>query len=183
MTNTDLLQTALDKATDFFAHELGTVRTGRASPSLLEEVKAEYYGTMTPLNQLGSITAPESNLLVVQAWDASAIPAVEKAIRQSQLGLNPAVDGQVIRVPIPPLTEERRHELVKIIKQKAEAARVSIRSLREEAMKAIRDEEQEKTVSQDEAELKKKEIQRQINTANDKIQKLYEQKEKELFRI
>src|ERR1041385_3982165 len=116
------------KSVDHFGGELATIRTGRANPALIDKVMVPYYGTPTPLNQLAQISAPEPRLLVVQVYDKSQMGAVEKALRTSEQGLNPASDGQLIRVPIPPLTEERRREYVKLVKQKAEEARVAIRS-------------------------------------------------------
>src|SRR5690242_10003704 len=106
-------RTRMAKALEDFRHDLATVRTGRASTSLLDRIQIDYYGTPTPLNQLATLGVPEPSLLTIQAWDMSLLPAIEKAIRSSDLGLNPASDGKILRVPIPPLTEERRKELVK----------------------------------------------------------------------
>src|SRR5437868_9696269 len=118
-------ETKMTKSVDHFAGELATIRTGRANPALIDKVIVPYYGTPPPLNQLAQISAPEPRLLVVQVYDRSQLAAVEKAIRSGDVGLNPANDGQVIRVPIPPLTEERRREYVRLVKQKAEDARVA----------------------------------------------------------
>src|SRR5438128_11615610 len=127
-------ETKMTKSVDHFAGELATIRTGRANPALIDKVIVPYYGTPTPLNQLAQISAPEPRLLVVQVYDRSQIGAVEKALRTSEQGLNPASDGQVIRVPIPPLTEERRREYVKLVRQKAEDARVAIRNVRRDEL-------------------------------------------------
>src|SRR5438309_3507728 len=115
-------ESKMSKSVDHFGSELATIRTGRANPALIENVRVPYYGTPTPLNQLAQISAPEPRLLVVQVYDRSQLASVEKAIRDSGQGLNPANDGQVVRVPIPPLTEERRREYVKMVRQRAEEA-------------------------------------------------------------
>src|ERR1700752_980465 len=125
------------KSVDHFGSELTHIRTGRANPALIDKVMVAYYGTPTPLNQLAQISAPEPRLLVVQVYDKSQIGAVEKALRSGDMGLNPANDGQVIRVPIPPLTEERRKEYVKLVRQKAEDARVAIRNVRRDEINRI----------------------------------------------
>src|SRR2546423_2894105 len=130
-------ETKMAKSVDHFGGELATIRTGRANPALIDKIIVPYYGTPTPLNQLAQISAPEPRLLVVQVYDKSQIGAVEKALRTSEQGLNPASDGQVIRVPIPPLTEERRREFVRLVKQKAEEARVAIRNVRRDEMHRI----------------------------------------------
>jgi len=122
------------KSLEALDRDLTSIRTGRANPALIEKVVVPYYGTPTPLNTLAQISAPEPRLLVVQVYDRTQIGAVEKAIRTSELGLNPASDGQVIRVPIPPLTEERRKEYVKLVRQKAEDARVAIRNIRRDEL-------------------------------------------------
>jgi len=130
--------------------ELSTIRTGRATPALIEHIKVEYVGVPTPLNQIASISAPEARLLVVQPWDRNSIHDVEKAILQSDLGLNPHSDGNVIRLPIPPLSEERRQELIKIVRRKVEERRIIIRNLRREAMDELKRLEKNKDISQDE---------------------------------
>src|SRR5437588_10630582 len=129
--------TKMRKSVDFFSHELTTIRTGRANPALIDKVMVPYYGTPTPLNQLAQISAPEPRLLVVQVYDKSQIGTVEKALRTSEPGLNPASDGQVIRVPIRPLTGERRRDAVKLVRQKAEEARVAIRNVRRDELHRI----------------------------------------------
>lgn len=181
--NADRYQAEFQKPLEHFQHELAGLRTGRAAPSLLEDLRAEYYGTPTPLNQLATITAPEPMMLLVQVWDASAVPEIEKAIRASNLGLNPAVDGQVVRVPFPQPTEERRQELVKLAKQKAESARISIRSIREEAMKAIKGQETAGDLSEDGADNARKMLQKAVDTANDEVQSLFEKKQKEIMTL
>src|SRR5207237_7769812 len=123
----------MGKSVEHLEHGLQTIRTGRANPALIDNVRVPYYGTPTPLNQLAQISAPEARLLVVQVYDRSQLASVEKAIRDAGMGLNPANDGQVIRVPIPPLTEDRRREYVRMVKQRGEDARVAIRTIRREA--------------------------------------------------
>src|SRR5437879_7723754 len=130
-------ETKMSKSVDHFAGELSTIRTGRANPALIDKIMVPYYGTPTPLNQLVQISAPEPRLLVVQVYDRSQIGAVEKALRTGEQGLNPASDGQVIRVPIPPLTEERRKEYVKLVRHKAEEARVAIRNVRRDEIHRV----------------------------------------------
>src|SRR3981081_4633126 len=130
-------ETKMSKSVEHFATELATIRTGRANPGLIDKVMVPYYGTPTPLNQLAQISAPEARPRVVKVYDKSQIGAVEKALRTSEQGLNPASDGQVIRVPIPPLTEERRREDVKLVRQKAEEARVAVRNVRRDEVHRI----------------------------------------------
>ncbi len=131
----------MGRSLEHLEHELQTIRTGRANPALLDRVQVPYYGTPTPLNQLAQISSPEARLLVVQVYDRGQLGATEKAIRESGLGLNPASDGQVIRVPIPPLTEERRREYVKMAKQRAEEARVAVRNIRHEELHRVQAQE------------------------------------------
>lgn len=173
----------MERAVDFFLRESSTLRTGRATPALIEDLRADYYGTMTPLKQLASINAPEPMLLVLQVWDAAAAQSVERALRSSELGLNPVVEGQTIRLPLPSLTEERRQELVKVLRQKAEAARVRIRSLRDDAMKRVRIAETEKMMSEDSAQAEKKEIQHVVDMVNERVAAFVEQKEQEILHI
>ena len=144
-------ETKMAKSVEHFATDLATIRTGRANPALIDKVMVPYYGTPTPLNQLAQISAPEPRLLVVQVYDKSQIGAVEKALRTSEQGLNPANDGSVIRVPIPPLTEERRREYVRLVKQKAEDARVAIRNVRRDEVHRIEHIQKEGGVAEDES--------------------------------
>jgi len=131
----------MNKSLDVLNAELLNIRTGRANPSLIDKVMVPYYGTPTPLNQLAQISTPEARLIVVQVYDRGQIGAVEKAIRDANLGLNPASDGQVVRVPIPPLTEERRREYVKMAKQKAEDARIAVRNIRRDEVHRVQGQE------------------------------------------
>ena len=139
----------MQKSLDTLRRDLGGIRTGRASTGLIERLDVEYYGTVMPLNQLANISAPEAHLLVVQPWDKSATSAIERALRTSELGLNPSSDGQVIRIAIPPLTEERRKSLVKLVKQTVEEHRVAIRNIRRDALAQIKEMLHEKMIGED----------------------------------
>lgn len=139
----------MDGAVKALQRDLNGVRTGRAHPSLIEMLDVDYYGAVTPLKQLGTINAPESRMLTIQVWDRGAVRAIEKAIQASDLGLNPAIDGQLIRLPIPPLTEQRRKEMVKQVHNKAEEARVAVRNVRRHAHDELRKAEKDGHVSQD----------------------------------
>ncbi|MFC1992917.1 ribosome recycling factor [Chloroflexota bacterium] len=135
---------------DVLKRELSTIRTGHATPALIEHIKVEYAGVPTPLNQIAGISAPEARLLVIQPWDKTIIHGIEKAILKSDLGLNPSSDGNVIRLNIPPLSEERRQELIKVVQRRIEERRIAIRSLRHEAMDELKKLEKNKDISQDE---------------------------------
>src|SRR5256885_821145 len=141
----------MQKSLDALAKEILTIRTGRASPALVDKIPVEYYGNPTPLNQLATITVPEARMIIIQPWDRTIIGAVEKAIQKSELGLNPGNDGQLIRVPIPPLNEERRREYARLVKRYAEGAHVAIRNIRREQIDRIKALEKEKKISADEA--------------------------------
>jgi ribosome recycling factor len=152
MTEEILAQTntKMQKALDALGKELAVIRTGRASPALIEHLRVDYYGVPTPLNQMASISAPEARLLVIQPWDRTATHDIEKAILRSDLGLNPTNDGNVIRLNIPQLSEERRQELTKIVRKRVEEGRVTIRNLRREALEEMKAAEKNKRISQDE---------------------------------
>lgn len=152
-------ESRMKKAIEALQRELATIRTGRASPSLVDRVEVEYYGTMTPLNQLAGVTAPEARLLVIQPWDKGSIGAIEKAIQSADLGVNPTNDGELIRIAIPALTEERRKELVKRVRGKVEDSRVAIRNIRRDAIAQVKELAQEKMISEDEERRGEQEIQ------------------------
>jgi ribosome recycling factor len=182
----DLLKEAevkMQKSIDAMMRELATIRTGRASPALVDRVQVDYYGAPTPLQQLAQIHSPEPRLLVVQPFDRSAIASIEKALQKSELGLNPANDGQVIRIPFPPLTEERRKELVKIVKHRVEEARVAIRNIRRDEQHGIQEFEKEGIISQDDTKRGLEQLQkvtdRFIHTADETGQK----KEAEILEV
>jgi ribosome recycling factor len=130
----DDAEVRMGKAIDALRRDLGTIRTGRASPSLVDRLTVDYYGSSTPLNQLAGISVPEPRLLVIQPWDRGSMAAIEKAIMKSELGLNPTNDGQVVRIAIPPLTEERRRQLVKLVHGHVEEGKVALRNIRRDAM-------------------------------------------------
>lgn len=139
----------MKKSIEAFKRELVGIRTGRASPALVEPIKVDYYGTPTPLQQLAAVSAPEPRLLVIKPFDQSALGAIEKAILKSDLGLTPINDGKLIRLPIPPLTEERRRELTKVVRKHAEEAHIAIRNIRRDALKDLEEMEKEKLISED----------------------------------
>ncbi|RKZ22610.1 ribosome recycling factor [bacterium] len=171
----------MKKAVKVVEDELKGVRTGRASPSILQGIKVEYYGTKVPINQVASITVPQPDLLVVHPWDKSVLPEIEKAIRTSDLGLNPSNDGNVIRIPIPPLTEERRKELVKLVRKMAEEGRVAIRNIRRDANEKVRRLKKDGEISEDDAMRLEKEIQKLTDEYIEKIDEVLEHKEKEIM--
>ncbi|MFC1914308.1 ribosome recycling factor [Chloroflexota bacterium] len=164
-----------------FRSELVTVRTGHATPGLIEHVKAEYAGVPTPLNQLASISAPEARLLVVHPWDRSSIMSIEKAILKSDLGLNPANDGSVIRIGIPPLSEERRQELIKVVWRRVEERKVVVRNFRHEAMDELRKLEKNKEISQDDQKRAQEQLQNITDRMIDEIDKMGQDKKTELM--
>ena len=171
----------MEKAVDVFEDEIKQLRTGRATPAILEPVKVEYYGQKMPLNQLATITAPEPRLLVVQPWDKSIMKDIEDAIRNADLGLNPSNDGNVVRVPIPPLTVERRQELVKVLHKMTEEARVAVRNVRRDALHHLQSLKKEKAISEDEEKHYEKEIQKLTDEFIDKINQISREKEKEIL--
>ena len=163
--------------------ELGSIRTGRANPRLLDRLIVDYYGTQVPLNQLASFSVPEPRLLVIQPFDKSAIPAMEKTILSSDLGLTPSNDGNVIRLGFPPLTEERRKELIKLAKERAEDGRVSVRNVRRHAKESLERLEREHTISEDDLRRSEKELQRLTDQYVAEIDKLLDHKDKELMEV
>ncbi|HEX78065.1 MAG TPA: ribosome recycling factor [Dehalococcoidia bacterium] len=171
----------MHKTIEVLGRELASIRTGRASPALVESIKVDYYGVPTPINQLASISAPEARLLLIQPWDRSALGNIEKAILKSELGLNPSNDGHVIRLPIPPLTEERRQQLVKLVHRRVEEGRISLRNLRREALEHLRRLEKERTISQDERERAQERLQKLTDSFIAEAGKRGEDKEAELI--
>ncbi|MBN1176883.1 MAG: ribosome recycling factor [Dehalococcoidales bacterium] len=166
-----------------FRADLATIRTGHATPALVEHIKVEYAGVPTPLNQLAGISAPEAGLLVIQPWDKSCIGNIEKAILKSELGINPSNDGNIIRISIPPLSEERRQEMIKIVHRKMEERRVAIRSLRHEAMNEFKKMEKDKEISQDEHKRAQEQLQSITDVFMDEIEKVGKDKEQELLEV
>ena len=144
------IEEKMEKSVEGLKMELSAIRTGHATPALIEHIRVEYAGVPTPLNQIAGISAPEVRLLVIQPWDRGCIHDIEKAVLKSELGLNPTSDGNLIRINIPPLTEERRQELVKVVRKRVEERRIAIRNLRREAMEELKQLEKSKEISQDE---------------------------------
>jgi len=171
----------MDGALQALKRELAGVRTGRAHPGLIENLTVDYYGTPTPLRQLAAIAAPEARMLTIQAWDRSAVQAIEKAIRTSDLGLNPAVEGQTLRLPIPPLTEQRRKDMVRLVNAKAEEARVAVRNVRRHTIDDLRKGEKEGGVSKDELKRHEDEVQKLTDSHVAQIDHEYKRKEAELL--
>ena len=173
----------MDKALGALNHEFGGVRTGRASGAILDKVSVEYYGSPTPLNQIASVSAPEAQLLVVSPYDKSALNSIEKAIRSADLGFNPSNDGVVIRVPFPPLTEERREELVKLCRHYAEEARVAVRNIRRDANEHFKRQEKDHEISQDEMHRLEAEIQKATDAHISEIDEMLKRKEAEIMEV
>jgi len=161
--------------------DLSGIRTGRASPALVERLQVEYYGTPTPLIQLASISVPDPRSLLIRPFDASSLRAIERAILGSELGLNPNNDGKAIRLNLPPLTEERRHELVKVVNNRLEEARVAARNVRRDSIRDLREFEQEKLISEDELKRGEEELQKITDRHIEEINAIGERKEKEIL--
>jgi ribosome recycling factor len=171
----------MEKSLVALKREFNRVRTGRASASLLDGIRLDYYGTPTPLNQLSSISTPEPRLILIQPWDPQALPDIEKAILKSELGLNPNNDGKILRIAIPPLTEERRKELVKVVHKMAEENKVALRSIRRDANEMVKDLKKEKEITEDDAFKAQDEIQEITDGFVKRIDKMAEDKEKEIL--
>ncbi|MEA1912440.1 MAG: ribosome recycling factor [candidate division WOR-3 bacterium] len=175
------LVTKMEKTVSILSDEFSSVKSGRASPGLVEDIKVDYYGIKTPLNQLASIAAPEPHLIVIHPYDEKSIDFIEKALVTSDLGLNPSNDGAVLRIPIPPLTDERRQELKKLVNRLAEESRVSLRNIRREIIKKIQGLENKREISEDEAIRDKDKVQEITNYFTEKINNFLLKKEKEVL--
>ncbi len=173
----------MQKAVAALSRELQTLRAGRATTALLDKITVDYYGVPTPLNQMATLSAPEARLLVIQPWDKSVVKDVEKAIQKSDLGLTPNSDGAIIRLSIPELTQERRKELVKIVKKKAEEGRVAVRNIRRDANDMIKEMEKEKEISEDESHRAQDEVQKLTDNYIKEVDGVLENKEKEILEI
>jgi ribosome recycling factor len=171
------------KAVEHVRNELVRIRTGKATTTLLDGLKAEYYGALTPLNQLGNLSTPDIHTIAIQVWDKSAVQGVEKAIMNSNLGLNPMTDGQLIRVPIPPLNEERRKEYVKLVKKHGEDGKIAVRNIRREAIEELKKAEKDEHVSEDDRKHAESEVQKLTDKHIKEIDHLLEQKEKEIMEV
>ena len=173
----------LEKSLEHFKEELNQIRTGRASAALVEGLTVDYYGVKSPLKQVASITTPEPRTIVISPWDKDNLVNIEKALRESQLNLNPNNDGQVIRINIPPLNEERRKELVKVLNQKAEDGKISVRKHREEMWEEIQKLEKEGKMSEDDKFIGKDKLQEMIDEYNKKIEEIRAKKEEEIMTV
>ena len=173
----------MKKAFDVFSNELGSLRTGRANSSMLDIIKVDVYGQKMPINQLATISTPEARLLTVQVWDQSNVSLIDAAIRKSNLGINPQIDGQLMRIPIPSLNEERRTELKKIMGSLAEKAKVSIRNIRREANDMLKKDLKDKKIGEDECKTSEKKIQDLTDNQIQELEKKLEKKEKEIMTV
>jgi ribosome recycling factor len=173
----------MQKTIDAFRHELSTLRTGRASITILDGIKAEYYGSLTPLNQMATLGTPDPRTIVIQPWDSTAMQAIEKAIQKSDLGLNPVNDGRVIRLPIPPLNEERRRELVKIIKKYGEECKVSVRNIRRDMLAELKKQKDNSKITEDEHKKGSEKIQKITDDFIKLIDETAANKEKDIMEV
>ena len=177
------LSSAIEKAHDSLKRELAKIRTGRANPDILDSVRVEYYGSMTPLKQMAGISVPEARMLMLKPFDKTTLQAIEKAIITAQLGLNPSNDGEIIRLPMPALTEERRRDLVKVAKSKGEDCKVSIRKARHEAKDMIDALEKDGDVGRDEADRARKEMEEIVKRGGGTVDDLVSRKEKDIMEV
>ena len=173
----------MKKTTSVYQTELRSIRAGRANPQLLDRVMVDYYGTPTPINQLGNISTPEPRMLVIAVWDQKAIPAVEKAIQKSDVGINPSNDGKVIRLVFPELTEERRKELVKVVRKKGEESKVAIRSIRRDANEQIKKQQKDNELTEDDLKRLEEKIQKLTDELIREIDTIVSAKEKEILSV
>jgi ribosome recycling factor len=173
----------MGKAVEALRKELATIRTGRAHPGLIEHLRVDYYGAPTPLNQLATINVPEPRLLTIQPWDQQSLGAIEKAILKSDLGLNPSNDGNIIRLAIPQLTEERRKELAKVVRKKVEEGRVAVRNVRRDRHDELRRLQREKEISEDAQYLAQEELQKLTDGFIQEVERVGEEKEAELLAV
>lgn len=173
----------MKKTISVYKEDLQSIRAGRANPALLERISVEYYGQMTPLNQVSSISAPEPRLLVIQPWDATLIPIIEKAIQKSDLGINPSNDGKLIRLQIPQLTEERRVELTRVVRKNGENAKIAVRNSRREGIDKIKKMEKDKELTEDERRQAEDEMQKITDKYIEQIDSVTSSKEEELMEI
>jgi len=173
----------MKKAVEAIGKELASIRTGKATTSLLDGIRVDYYGTMTPLSQMANIAVPDARLLVIQPWEKKLIPEIVKAIQKSDLGLNPQSDPNVVRLPIPPLTEERRKDLVKLVKKVAEEGKVAIRNIRRDSNDALKKAEKDKEISEDESRKAQERVQEITDEYIENIEEMLKKKEQEIMQI
>jgi ribosome recycling factor len=180
LTNADQ---KMRKSLDVIQRELVTIRTGRASPALIEHVKVDYAGSVLPLNQLASITTPNASMLIVQPWDKSSMNIIEKAILKSDLGLTPINDGRMIRINIPQLSEERRQELLKVVRRRIEEGKIAVRNVRRDALEELKTQEKDKNISQDELKQLQNQLQKLTDSFIARIDQAGKDKEKEVMEV
>ena len=173
----------MEKSLEALGRDLNTLRTGRATPALLENVTVDYYDTPTPLNQIASVSAPEARLIVIQPWDKGSIKDIEKSLQKSEMGFNPNNDGTVIRLPIPPLTQERRRDLVKVLKRKIEDGKIAVRNVRRDTIEQLRGMEKNKHISQDENRRAQDQIQKVTDSFVGKMDQVSSDKESEIMQV
>ena len=178
-----LFKEKMENTLSFFEKELSSVRTSRASVTMLDNIQVDSYGAKTPINQLGNISIPDSNLITIQIWDVNIIQAIEKAILESNLGITPQTDGQLIRLPIPKLSEERRNELAKVVSQYAENSKIAIRNIRREIMDSLKKDEKDKNISQDEMKQKASDVQKMTDEYISKIDLITSTKQTEILKV
>ena len=182
----NLLKTSrqkMDNAIEALQREMAKMRTGRASLAILEEVRVDYYGQMVPLNQVGTLSVPEARLITISPWESNIIPAIEKAIQTSNLGLSPINDGKLIRIPIPALTEERRKDIVKVLKNYAEEARVAVRHARRDAMDEVKKLEKDSKINEDDSKKAQTQIQKLTDDFVAKVDESFHKKEQEIMTV
>jgi len=177
------MQDKMEKTINVLKHDLSTLKAGRANPSLLDRITVEYYGAVTPLNQLANIAAPEPRILTISPWDVKSIPLIEKAILKSDLGINPSNDGKLIRLVVPQLTEERRRELVKVVKKYGEDAKVAVRNIRREANDHLKKLKKDSKITEDELKKSEEDTQKTTDKYIKEIDKAMELKEKEILEV
>ena len=177
------MEKKMEKTIESLGRDLATIRTGRASLAILDGITVDNYGTQSPLNQVATLSIPESRLIVIQPWDPTGIKEIEKSIMRSDLGVTPTNDGKVIRIPIPPLTEERRIQLVKVVKRNGEDGKVAIRNIRRDSISDAKEFEKEKAISEDELHRAQDEIQKITDRYIQKVDELIEKKEKEVLEV
>ena len=173
----------MNKSTTVYQRDMQTLRAGRANPQLLDRITVDYYGTPTPINQVGNVSSPEPRMLVISLWDAKAIPLVEKAIQMSDLGLNPSNDGKVIRLAVPELNEERRRDLSKLVKKSAEEAKVAVRNTRRDVMEHFKKMKKDSMITEDEQRKAEDELQKLTDAKIKEIDKIAAEKEKEIMSV
>lgn len=173
----------MQKSINALTHELATIRTGRASPAIVEHIKADYHGILTPLNQMASISIPEAKMILIQPWDKTMLKNIEKAILKSEIGLNPMNDGNLIRIMIPAITEERRKELIKVVHKRLEDTKIALRNIRRDGLESLRKAEKDKEISQDEFTRTSEKLQKLIDNYIEKADATGKAKEAEILEV